>query len=83
MSMAPIMAPVMMLSGMIFPISSMPRVVQWLTYLNPLRYQIVVLRSLFLKGAGIAALWPQLLPMAAMAVALMLVAARRFQRRLA
>ena len=83
MSVFPVLMPMMLLSGMIFPISSMPRVVQWLTLLNPLRYQIAILRSLFLKGASAADLWPQLLPMVAMAFGLMLIAARRFRRRLA
>lgn len=83
MTVFPVLMPMMFLSGMIFPISSMPRVVQWLTFVNPLRYQIGILRSLFLKGAGAADLWPQLVPMAAMAVGLMLIAARRFNRRLA
>jgi ABC-2 type transport system permease protein len=83
MSVFPVPMPMMLLSGMIFPISSMPRSEQWLTLLNPLRYQINILRSLFLKGAGIVDLWPQLVPMAVMAVALLLIAARRFKRRLA
>jgi ABC-2 type transport system permease protein len=83
MSVFPVLMPLMMLSGMIYPISSMPKVIQWLTLANPLRYQITILRSVFLKGAGVADLWPLLLPMAVMAVSLMLVAARRFNRRLA
>jgi ABC-2 type transport system permease protein len=83
MSVFPVLMPMMLLSGMIFPISSMPRVIQWLTLANPLRYQIAILRSVFLKGAGVAELWPQLVPMVVMAVGLMLVAAWRFNRRLA
>ena len=83
MSVFPVLMPMMMLSGMIYPISSMPKVIQWLTLANPLRYQITILRSVFLKGAGVGDLWPLLLPMAVMAVSLMLVAARRFNRRLA
>lgn len=83
MSVFPVLMPMMLLSGMIFPISSMPRPVQWLTLLNPLRYQINILRSLFLKGAGFADLWPQLVPMGLMAAGLMVIAARRFNRRLA
>ena len=83
MSVSPVLMPMMLLSGMIFPISSMPRVIQWLTLANPLRYQIAILRSVFLKGAGVAELWPQLVPMVIMAVGLMLVAAWRFNRRLA
>jgi len=83
MSVFPVLMPMMLLSGMIFPISSMPRVIQWLTLANPLRYQIAILRSLFLKGASVADLWPLLVPMVVMAVGLMLLAAWRFNRRLA
>ena len=83
MSVFPVLMPMMLLSGMIFPVSSMPRAVQWLTLLNPLRYQISILRSLFLKGAGAADLWPQLVPMAVMAIGLLIVASWRFNRRLA
>lgn len=82
MSVFPVLMPMMLLSGMIFPVSSMPRPVQWLTFINPLRYQIDILRSLFLKGAGAADLWPELVPMAAMAIGLLLVASWRFNRRL-
>jgi ABC-2 type transport system permease protein len=60
----------------------MPRVVQWLTLLNPLRYEIDVLRGVFLRGVGFSALWPQFLMLALMAIALLLIAARRFQQTL-
>ena len=49
-----VLMPVFMLSGFSFPIASMPTVLQWLTYLNPLRYFLVVLRGTFLKGVGLA-----------------------------
>lgn len=51
--------PFFMLSGFVFPIANMPRVVQWLTYLNPLRYFLVIIRNIFLKGVGLDVLWPQ------------------------
>jgi ABC-2 type transport system permease protein len=82
MSMGLVMMPVNMLSGFVFPITSMPRVVQWLTLLNPLRYEIDVLRGVFLRGVGFSALWPQFLMLALMAIALLLIAARRFQQTL-
>ncbi|HUL02813.1 MAG TPA: ABC transporter permease [Gemmatimonadales bacterium] len=82
MSMALVMMPVNMLSGFIFPITSMPRVVQWLTLINPLRYEIDVLRGVFLRGVGLDVLWPQFAVLAVMSVALLLVAARRFHRTL-
>ncbi|HUL49402.1 MAG TPA: ABC transporter permease [Gemmatimonadales bacterium] len=82
MSMGLVMMPVNMLSGFVFPITSMPRVVQWLTLLNPLRYEIDVLRGVFLRGVGFAVLWPQFLVLALMSMVLFLMAARRFQRTL-
>ena len=48
-----------MLSGFVFPIANMPAVVQWLSYLNPLRYFLVIIRGIFLKGTGFEVLWPQ------------------------
>jgi ABC-2 type transport system permease protein len=53
--------PANLLSGLIFPIANMPKLVQLITLVNPLRYYIVILRGIFLKGTGIAVLWPQLL----------------------
>jgi ABC-2 type transport system permease protein len=51
--------PFFMLSGFVFPIDNMPVVVQWLTYLDPLRYMLVIIRGVFLKGVGMDVLWPQ------------------------
>ncbi|MBN2061275.1 MAG: ABC transporter permease [Deltaproteobacteria bacterium] len=51
--------PFFMLSGLVFPIANMPRVIQWFTFLNPLRYFLVIIRGIFLKGVGLEALWPQ------------------------
>ena len=74
--------PAILLSGFIFPIANMPRVVQWLTYLNPMRYFLVVIRGIFLKGAGMAILWPQMAGMAAIGVATLWLAASRFRKTL-
>lgn len=51
--------PFFMLSGLIFPIVNMPVIIQWLTLLNPLRYFLVIIRGIFLKGVGMDVLWPQ------------------------
>ena len=75
--------PAILLSGFMFPIANMPRVVQWLTYLNPMRYFLVVIRGIFLKGAGVAILWPQMAGMAAIGVATLWLAASRFRKTLA
>ena len=74
--------PLFTLSGFSFPISSMPDVLQWLTYLNPLRYFLIVIRGTFLKGIGIGILWPDLLAMAAIAAALLAVSILRFRKSL-
>ncbi len=52
--------PAIMLSGFMFPIANMPEVIQWITYANPLRYFLVIIRELFLKGVGLSVLWPQM-----------------------
>ena len=74
--------PAMLLSGFSFPIANMPRVIQWLTCLNPVAYFLVIVRSIFLKGVGLAYLWPQLLALAAMGVATLGLAMRRFHKTL-
>jgi ABC-2 type transport system permease protein len=61
----------------------MPHVVQWLTYLNPLRYFLVVIRGIFLKGVGLDVLWPQMLALAVMGILTLWLAAKRFHKTLA
>jgi ABC-2 type transport system permease protein len=74
--------PLFTLSGFSFPISSMPEFMQWLTYVNPLRYYLVVIRGTFLKGIGLSILWPQMLAMAAIAAVLMTFCILRFRKSL-
>lgn len=74
--------PAITLSGFGFPISSMPAVLQWLTYLDPLRYYLVVLRGTFLKGVGADLLWPQFVGMAAFAALTLTAASLRFHKTL-
>ncbi len=74
--------PAMLLSGFSFPIANMPQVIQWLTYLNPVAYFLLVVRTIFLKGVGLAYLWPQLLPLAGIGVATFFLAVRRFHKTL-
>jgi ABC-2 type transport system permease protein len=57
------LTPMIYLSGFIFPIENMPAVIQPITYLIPLRYFIVILRGIFLKGVGLETLWPEALAM--------------------
>ncbi|MGE0333909.1 MAG: ABC transporter permease [Gammaproteobacteria bacterium] len=75
--------PAVLLSGFMFPIANMPEVIQWLTYLNPLRYFLVVVRGIFLKGVGPEILWPEMLALAVLGIALLWLAASRFKKTLA
>jgi len=74
--------PAFMLSGFVFPIRNMPVVVQYLTYLNPLRYFIEIVRGIFLKGTGIAVLWPQMAALAAFGAAMIVISTSRFHKKL-
>jgi len=71
-----------MMSGFFLPLDNMPRIMYWLTYLNPLRYYVTIVRELFLKGAGIKDLWTQVAAMAAIATAVLTLAVARFHKRL-
>jgi len=75
--------PTVLLSGFTYPIANMPQVIQWFTFLNPLRYFMVVTRSVFLKGVGIEVLWIQLLPLVAMGLIIITLSAIRFRKALA
>jgi ABC-2 type transport system permease protein len=75
--------PAILLSGFMFPIANMPTVIQWLTYLNPLRYFLVVIRGVFLKGVGPSVLWPEMLALALMGALTLRLAAWRFHKTLA
>ena len=70
-----------MLSGFIFPISNMPAFLQAVTVIVPARYFLVALRAIVLKGAGVAAYWPDLLALALFALAVMALASLRLKRQ--
>ncbi len=74
--------PAVTFSGFGFPISTMPQWLQYLTYLSPLRYFLVVLRGTYLKGVGMEILWPQMLAMVALGTSLLLIAVLRFHKAL-
>ncbi|MBN9657554.1 MAG: ABC transporter permease [Acidobacteria bacterium] len=75
--------PAVLLSGFMFPIANMPALVQWLTWLNPLRYFLVIIRGVFLKGVGPTVLWPQIIALAVMGRVALWLASRRFRKTLA
>ncbi len=74
--------PFFMLSGFVFPIGNMPEAVQWLTYLNPLRYLLVIVRGIYLKGTGMDVLWPQFLALGILGGVVFTAAVNRFKKRL-
>lgn len=74
--------PFFLLSGFAFPIRNMPQPIQYLTYLNPVRYFIEIVRGLFLKGSGVSVLWPQMLALAVFGVVILSLSAMRFRKRL-
>jgi ABC-2 type transport system permease protein len=74
--------PAFMLSGFAFPIRNMPAVVQYISYLNPLRYFMQIVRGIFLKGTGISILWPQMLALLVYGVLILGISALRFHKRL-
>jgi len=82
MSMFFFITPAMMLSGFIFPIANMPEVIQWITYLNPLRYYLIIIRGVFLKGVGLDILWPQFVALFLLGTACLWIATRRFHKTL-
>ncbi|MBI4550807.1 MAG: ABC transporter permease [Candidatus Latescibacteria bacterium] len=77
-----VMMPFNLLSGFVFPIESMPRVMQWMTYPISLRYFLVIIRGLFLKGVGWAELQDQALAMFGCGVLVMALSILRFRKRL-
>jgi len=74
--------PAFMLSGFAFPIHNMPVAVQYLTYLNPLRYFMEIVRGIFLKGVGIAVLWPQMACLMVYGISVLSLSATRFRKTL-
>ena len=76
------MVPAVILSGFATPIANMPEAVQALTWVDPLRYFLVVLRKLFLEGADLALLLPQLWPMALIALFTLTLATWLFRHRM-
>jgi ABC-2 type transport system permease protein len=77
-----IMMPMIYLSGFAFPIENMPKVVQYITYLIPLRYFITILRGIVLKGIGFSALWIETLVLFGMGVSILIFSAMRFSKKI-
>ena len=76
------LVPSVVLSGFATPIANMPELVQKLTLLNPMRYFLVIVRSVFLQGASFDLLWTQYIPMAVIGIVSLAVAGSLFRKRL-
>ena len=75
--------PAFLLSGFAYPIANMPAVIQWFTLINPMRYFLVVVRGIFLKGIGIDVLWSQLVVLLAIGFVVITLSALRFRKTIA
>ncbi len=75
--------PAMILSGFFFPVENMPVAFQYLTLVNPVRYYVEAVRAIFLKGAGLNVLWPQIAALFTMGAAILWVASTRFRKTVA
>jgi|Deesub1362A_J573_1020465.scaffolds.fasta_scaffold03633_3 ABC-2 type transport system permease protein len=76
------MLPTIFLSGFFFPLEAMPKVLQWISYLVPMRYFLVIIRSLTIKGVSASALTDEIIALTLFAVAILGLAVMRFRKRL-
>ncbi len=74
--------PFMFLSGFVVPVGNMPEVIQWASYLIPLRYFLEIVRGIFLKGSGIRELWPQALALTVFGATILTLSIARFRKTL-
>jgi ABC-2 type transport system permease protein len=74
--------PSIFLAGFFFPIEAMPKLLQWVSYIVPLRYYLVIIRALLLKGVGLASIQSETIALLLFGVFIMLAASLRFRKRL-
>lgn len=74
--------PTILLSGFAYPIANMPGIIQWFTLFNPLRYYLIIIRGIFLKGVGFECLWPHMLVLLVMGIIIITLSSLRFRKRL-
>jgi ABC-2 type transport system permease protein len=75
-----VLVPNILLSGFMFPIESMPEVMQWFTAILPMRYFLVIVRGIMMKGLGLMDLWDQVIPLAVLGVLIFSISWLRFRR---
>jgi ABC-2 type transport system permease protein len=76
-----VMIPMIILSGFVFPIENMPRIIQYITTLMPLRYYFIIVRGLFLKGADMRSLWDEALILFLIGTTILILSALRVKKR--
>ena len=76
------MVPMIFFSGFVFPIENMPKIIQLVSYLQPLRYYFIIVRGLFLKGVGMSILWPQATVLLVFGSIILSLSILRFHKRL-
>jgi ABC-2 type transport system permease protein len=74
--------PSIFLSGFFFPLEAMPKVLQWISYIVPLRYYLIIIRALLIKGVGAGPIWSEILALSLFGIAIMGAASVRFRKRL-
>jgi ABC-2 type transport system permease protein len=77
-----VMMPMMYLSGFVFPIANMPLILQYVSLVIPMRYYLIIIRSIILKGVGITTLWPQAFMLVTMGLAILVASTLRFRKKL-
>jgi ABC-2 type transport system permease protein len=81
-SMLALMLPTMLLSGFIFPIENMPKVLQWLSYIMPARWYVTAIKHIMLKGTGFIYIWKEIVILAGLTVIFISISVRKFKVRL-
>jgi ABC-2 type transport system permease protein len=77
-----IMLPMVYLSGFAFPIENMPKIIQYISYIIPLRYFIAIIRGVILKGIGFKELWQETLVLFIMGISILYLSSLRFRKKL-
>ena len=77
-----VIMPMIYLSGFAFPVENMPKVIQYITYLIPLRYFITILRGIVLKGIGFSSLWLETLILFVMGITILIISSLRFNKKI-
>ncbi len=76
------MMPMMYISGFVFPVENMPKLLQYLSMAIPMRYYLVIVRSIILKGVGLSTLWVEALMLLLMGTAILVASVLRFRKKL-